>query len=398
MKKILTFTIFCLLLIASTTNMNAQLTPCPAPEPSLELESEFCNTGAGIPYNVTACTDFIASEDGGNDIIYVLSIYFDPASPTPFQAPPGTTFIDVFDAADNYVLYDGFFYDCLGTVNPLPTSITVSQGVFYEPIVDITAIASNTCEPVVVSVFAVGFDRTNFQQVDCDAIEIPITLYPEVLAANVTDDGSTCGTPTVELTAADGTVCETLTGTACGANGDEFTTDFAATATGTALADAPAACALPADVTVSCANCDSDCMLDDLGLATAPCDNAGTTAEDDSADGDDTFMLTINPTGMDTGATYTVSGDAAGAGTYGTALTIMLPADGATLSITVTDDTDPTCGLTQTITAPGPCSMIVIPPDDVPTVGEWGLIILGLMMSIVAVIGIRQSLSEEATA
>jgi len=29
-------------------------------------------------------------------------------------------------------------------------------------------------------------------------------------------------------------------------------------------------------------------------------------------------------------------------------------------------------------------------PDDVPTVGEWGLIILGLMMSIVAIVGIRE--------
>jgi len=35
------------------------------------------------------------------------------------------------------------------------------------------------------------------------------------------------------------------------------------------------------------------------------------------------------------------------------------------------------------------------PPDEVPTVGEWGLIILGLMMSITAVVGIRQRRKEE---
>ncbi len=34
-------------------------------------------------------------------------------------------------------------------------------------------------------------------------------------------------------------------------------------------------------------------------------------------------------------------------------------------------------------------------PDEVPTVGEWGLIILGLLMSIVAVLGIRQGRKEE---
>jgi len=299
MKKILNFTIFCLLLIASTTNTNAQLTPCPVPPPTLELESEFCNAGAGIPYNVTSCTDFIVAENGGSDIIYVLSIYYDPASPTPYQAPPGTTFIDVFDAVDNFILYDGFFYDCDEFLNPadFPTALTVTQSVFGEPIVDLTAIAANTCEPVVVSVFVLGFDRTNFLQVDCDVIEIPITLYPTSLTTNVVDDGSTCGTPTVELLAADGTVCETETGAACIADGDSFTTDFAATATGAALAGAPAGCALPADVTIACDGC-----------------------------------------------------------------------------------------------TPPP------PPEEVPTVGEWGLIILGLMMSITAIVGIRQRSTEKNVA
>jgi len=35
---------------------------------------------------------------------------------------------------------------------------------------------------------------------------------------------------------------------------------------------------------------------------------------------------------------------------------------------------------------------------DIPTVGEWGLIILGLMMSITAIVGIRQRREEEAVA
>lgn len=38
------------------------------------------------------------------------------------------------------------------------------------------------------------------------------------------------------------------------------------------------------------------------------------------------------------------------------------------------------------------------PEVDIPTVGEWGLIILGLMMSITAIVGIRQRREEDAMA
>ncbi len=40
---------------------------------------------------------------------------------------------------------------------------------------------------------------------------------------------------------------------------------------------------------------------------------------------------------------------------------------------------------------------MVEPPADIPTTGERGLIILGLMMSITAIVGIRQR-KEEAVA
>jgi len=236
---------------------NTQATqPVNLPPPALSIEDAFCDEAGGIPYNVTDCQNFIAYEDGGNDIIYVLSLYYDPASPTPYQAPPGTTFIDIFDAYDNYQLYDGFFYDCNGTVNPLPTELTTSQGVFYEPIVDLTAITA-VCDPVTVSVFAIAFDRFLFvQPTDIDAIEMPVTIYPTGLTTNIVDDGSTCGTPIVELLAADGSVCETETGGYCQTEGETYTTDFAATVTGATFANAPAACGLPADVTVTCSSCD----------------------------------------------------------------------------------------------------------------------------------------------
>jgi len=63
-----------------------------------------------------------------------------------------------------------------------------------------------------------------------------------------------------------------------------------------------------------------------------------------------------------------------------------IPADGATVfSITISDS----AGSTASFTKPEPC-MSCAPLEDVPTVGEWGLIILGLMMSIVAIVGIRE--------
>ncbi len=228
------------------------------PPPVLTIENSFCDSAAGIPYNITDCQGFVAYENGGSDIIYVLSIYNDPASPTPYQAPAGVTFIDVFDAYDNFVLYDGFFYDCDMFLNGpyFPTELTVSSGVFYEPIVDLTTIDA-VCDPVTVSIFAIPFDRTNFvQPAGIDVIEMPVTIFPSGLTTAVVDDGSSCGTPTVQLVAADGTVCETVAGGFCQNEGDTFTSDFAATATGATLINAPAGCGLPADVTLTCSTCD----------------------------------------------------------------------------------------------------------------------------------------------
>ncbi len=67
-------------------------------------------------------------------------------------------------------------------------------------------------------------------------------------------------------------------------------------------------------------------------------------------------------------------------------ISVYIPADGATVfSITVADGN----GATASFTKPSPCTSCA-PLEDVPTVGEWGLIILGLMMSIVAIVGIRE--------
>jgi len=69
-----------------------------------------------------------------------------------------------------------------------------------------------------------------------------------------------------------------------------------------------------------------------------------------------------------------------------------IPANGATFSITVVSNDNPSCTLTQQITAPNACS---VNPQDVPTVGEWGLIILALLMTITGVVGIRNSEERE---
>lgn len=147
-------------------------------------------------------------------------------------------------------------------------------------------------------------------------------------------------------------------------------------------AAANAVCIAAGDATLNTANeaCSIGvCTLANLGLSAGACDDAGTTAPDNSADGDDTFVLTINPTGTDLGTTYTISGGATGTGMYGTPFTVTLPADGSTISITVTDDMDTACTLTTDITAPAPCSLD-IPPADIPTLSQWGLIALSLML------------------
>jgi len=71
---------------------------------------------------------------------------------------------------------------------------------------------------------------------------------------------------------------------------------------------------------------------------------------------------------------------------------VYLPADGTSVySIEITDGNSTVVELIK------PSGCPVCPPiNNIPTVGEWGLIILGLLMSITAVVGIRQRREEEA--
>jgi len=153
-----------------------------------------------------------------------------------------------------------------------------------------------------------------------------------------------------------------------------FTDTETAACTGMMMATAPAPC--------------SNAMCNISSSSTSMCDDNG-TPEDDS---DDITTYTITVTGSNTGAGFTASvAPDSGALTYGTALTYTVIGSGG-LSVTFTDDTDITC--TATFNQGSGCATI----ENIPTVGEWGLIILTLLMSITAIVGIRARREEEATA
>ncbi len=107
----------------------------------------------------------------------------------------------------------------------------------------------------------------------------------------------------------------------------------------------------------------STCDLTASGSATA-CDDEGTGDPDD-----DTFTVTLNPTGSGLGSTYSVSGDiTANNVSYGSAQQVggSFPISGGNLTITITDDATGTCQIIdEEILAPSPCSTCV--PGVCPT-------------------------------
>jgi len=130
------------------------------------------------------------------------------------------------------------------------------------------------------------------------------------------------------------------------------------------------------------------CMISNVGLSASVCTNPNAT--DDPAD--DTFVLTINPTGTDIGTTFTydIGAGPVPANAYGTPITITLPADGASITVTITDDTDTTCTLVANINAPTECSTVP-PVTDIPTLSQWGLITLMLMLMSYGAIAMSNS-------
>lgn len=224
------------------------------------------------------------------------------------------------------------------------------------------------------------------------SVTINPTLSVQVETA-VTDDGE-CDITTASLVAEDGTVCSSVTSDgACNTNSDVFTTT---------LTD-PFSCVAPEDLTVEvpCSGCfepevtsdgcecfpngidlDNDGTNDLALVEITITDNPGQTGVDWTLDSSGGLF---NPDGTPTTAMVMDNGD----GTY--TLTAYVAADNSTHTAVFTN----TAGDAPLIFNSQPCLPCPPPLDEVPTVGEWGLIMLGLLMTITAVIGIRQRREEE---
>jgi len=119
------------------------------------------------------------------------------------------------------------------------------------------------------------------------------------------------------------------------------------------ITDVSGNCSIGETVTAP-ATCSPDCSLTSSGLTNINCNNNGTP----TIPGDDIFSFDLNPIGNNLGTTYSVSGAVTQVGvSYGLATTFQWYniSDG-NLSITITDDTDGSCTIIETVTAPAPCS------------------------------------------
>lgn len=199
---------------------------------------------------------------GGAPVGYETTIDVSSPTHTSGTGPAGTTITD----KNPELSLVGFDFTCtnLPSIN-LPTN--------------------NTCAPITVTYFLAVFDYTNdtdgegsFEySPDCEVMRYDVTVYPAPLSIVIVDDGSACGTPSVELRDAAGNVCSTQSGIGdsttatgtCSTNGDVLNWDFSNDPIITALSGAPAACAAPAMLsgTITCANCGAPCNADNGTLS-----------------------------------------------------------------------------------------------------------------------------------
>lgn len=219
--------------------------------------------------------------------------------------------------------------------------------------------------------------------------------YSGAGATYTIDDGTsnggnayaTAGTGTETITAygsyaADGVAVVNIT----------ITDDGDAACTASASAGPVATCSMPPDPMASISdpcNCTNGIDLDGDGVNDLAMETITITDPNGAGQG---WALTTNDGGLVgiDGASPTTSpvvdnGD----GTY--TQTGYVVADGAT---TYSAEFTSASGEVLAISG-GPCAACPAPQEEVPTVGEWGLIILGLLMSIAAIVGIRQRRLEE---
>jgi len=125
----------------------------------------------------------------------------------------------------------------------------------------------------------------------------------------------------------------------------------------------------------------NQCNITSLGLEIF-CDDNGTV----DISSDDTFTFTVNPIGNNLGTSYTISGTVNVIGvSYGTPSIDLGPFDAGTLvNVTITDDSDTDCQLNEQVFSD--CFN-----EIVPTLSQWGLIILALILLNFGVLYIRQN-------
>lgn len=107
--------------------------------------------------------------------------------------------------------------------------------------------------------------------------------------------------------------------------------------------------------------CSEACNISGLGLTGVACDDNNTNSDP----ADDFIVFMLDPTGVNVGATYSVSVSAGTvtptSGTYGpsTAFSLNIGSAGnGNVTITVADNNDPSCTRAEVITDPGTCALI----------------------------------------
>lgn len=112
------------------------------------------------------------------------------------------------------------------------------------------------------------------------------------------------------------------------------------------------------------ANCSAGCNILTSGITNIACNDNGTPTDDT----DDYITFDLDPTGLNLGANYTVSAGtsispatAVAFGSVSSFSTTPGTAGAGDITITITDDVDATCTLTETVTDPGVCSSAI--PD-----------------------------------
>ena len=254
------------------------------PTPDAVVTTEACDQSA-ITFAIPDCDVALTGafyDAGPNDGT------FDPGNTDPVDeanfpslvAIPG---IDIYasSAAGDY--YIGTEYGALlnGTCSVTgalthPGGCAVSNQTFYALVVmDIYEFNDATST---LGSYLNSYTGDAAAQPGCGQIAIggAVDVYPTLTATDVTADAGTCGTLTVDLTAADGTVCETRT-QACVNDGDTFAADFS-----DAFAD-PQACSTLTTTTAACAGCNIPVACEaDAGTltadGTAPCIAGNETA------------------------------------------------------------------------------------------------------------------------